>query len=111
MKDIKYFGKMDNPTSWAYVKGPCGDEMEFYLRIDNDIIEEVKFYTEGCIFTVACGAMTAHLALGKSIDGALSISPWTVINELEGIPKDHIHCSILAVTSLYRAITDYLLKE
>ncbi|MFH1287443.1 MAG: iron-sulfur cluster assembly scaffold protein [bacterium] len=110
VENMKYFGNMDNPTSWAYVQGPCGDNMKFYLLIDNGIIKDVKFNTDGCTFTVACGAMTAHLVLGKSINEALGISSGQVMNELDGLPKEHIHCSILAVTTLYRAIADYLLR-
>ena len=110
-KNPKHFGRMNDPASGAYIKGPCGDEMEFYLVIKNRVIEEVKFYTEGCIATVVCGSLTAQLALGKSIDDALGISPKKVIETLNGLPEDHCHCSILAVGALYRAIADYLLKR
>jgi len=110
-KNPKHFGRMNDPTGGAYIKGPCGDEMEFYLVIKNRVIEEVKFYTEGCIATVVCGSLTAQLALGKSIDEALGISPKKVIEALNGLPEDHCHCSILAVSTLYRAIADYLLKR
>ena len=105
------FGRMNNPTSAASIKGPCGDEMEFYLVIKDKIIEEVKFYTDGCIATRVCGSVTAQLVLGKSIDKALGISPKKVIESLNGLPEDHCHCSILAVSTLHRAIAGYLLKR
>ena len=111
IKNPRYFGRMNDPTSAAVVRGPCGDEMEFYLIIKDRTIEEVKFYTEGCISTVACGAVTAQLALGKSIDGALNISPAQIIETLTDLPQSQSHCSILAVSTLYRAIADYLLKK
>lgn len=110
-KHPKYFGRMNDPTSSAFIKGPCGDEMEFCLVINDRIIEDVKFYTNGCIATVVCGSMTAQLAFGKSVDEALGISPKEIINKLDGLPKDHCHCSILAVSTLYRAIAGYLLKK
>ena len=109
--DPKHFGRMNDPTSAAGIKGLCGDEMEFYLVIKNKIIEEVKFYTKGCIATVVCGSMTAQLALGKSIDEALGISPKEIINALNGLPQEYCHCSILAVSTLYKAIVDYLFKK
>ncbi|MGB2601718.1 MAG: iron-sulfur cluster assembly scaffold protein [Candidatus Omnitrophota bacterium] len=109
-KEPKYFGRMNAPTSSAYVKGPCGDEMEFYLVIKDKIIDDIKFYTEGCIAIHVCGSMTAGLVLGKTVDEALGISPQKVIDLLNGLPKNHCHCSILAVTALYKAIADYLLK-
>ncbi|MBU1854036.1 MAG: iron-sulfur cluster assembly scaffold protein [Candidatus Omnitrophica bacterium] len=109
-KDPKHFGRMNGPTSSAFIKGPCGDEMEFYLVIEDRIIKEVKFHTTGCIATIVCGSVAAQLALGKSIDEALSISPREIIGSLHGLPEEHSHCSILAVSTLYRAIADYLLK-
>lgn len=109
-RERKYFGRMNDPVSSAYVKGPCGDDMEFYLVIYNRIIEDIRFYTEGCTATIVCGSVTAGLALGKSIDDALGISPKEVMSNLKGFPPDHRHCSILSVTAIYRAIADYLFK-
>ncbi|NQT33266.1 MAG: iron-sulfur cluster assembly scaffold protein [Candidatus Omnitrophica bacterium] len=111
VKDTKHFGRMNAPTSSAYIKGPCGDEMEFYLVIKDKIIEEVKFYTEGCITTRICGSMTAQLALGKTVEDALGISPRKVIDLLKGLSENERHCSILAVSTLYKAIVDYLLAK
>ena len=84
--------------------------MEFYLLIDNNIIQEAKFYTNGCISTIVCGEITAQLAQGKNINNALGISPKQIKELLQGLPENHSHCSILAVSALYRAIADYLLK-
>ena len=110
-KDPKHFGRMNDPTSSAFIKGPCGDEMEFYLVIEDRIIKEAKFYTMGCIATIVCGSMVAQLALGKSIDEALGIAPREIIESLHGLSEGYSHCSILAVSTLYRAIADYLLKR
>lgn len=110
-KNPKHFGRMNDSTSAASIKGACGDEMEFYLVIKDKVIEEVKFYTKGCIATIVCGSMTAQLASGKPINKALGISPKKIIEALSGLPEDHCHCSILAVSALYRAIADYLLKK
>ncbi|OQB12754.1 MAG: NifU-like protein [Candidatus Omnitrophica bacterium ADurb.Bin205] len=107
----QYFGRMNDPVSSSYLKGPCGDAMEFYLVIDKDKITEIKYYTEGCQATRACAAMAATLASGKTIKEALSISAGEIIAKLKGLPEDHLHCSILSVSTLYRAIADYLLKK
>lgn len=109
--DLRYFGRMNDPTSASYLKGPCGDAMEFYLVIEQDRIVEVKYYTDGCHATRACAAMAAKLAEGKTITDALLVSAGKVIKRLKGLPEDHLHCSILAVSTLYRAIADYLLKR
>lgn len=109
--DKKYSGRMNDPVSSSYLKGPCGDAMEFYLVIEDNKITEIKYYTEGCHATMACAAITAKLADGKTIKEALSISAGEVIKNLKGLPEDHMHCSILSVSTFYRAIADYLLKQ
>ena len=109
-KDPQYLGRMTDPTAGAYVKGPCGDAMEFYLVIRDNVIHEIKFYTEECIATRVCGSVTAQLARGKSVREALGISPKQVMEIFDDLPETHSHCSILAVSTLHRAIADYLLK-
>ncbi|RJO63624.1 MAG: iron-sulfur cluster assembly scaffold protein [Candidatus Omnitrophota bacterium] len=107
----RYFGRMNDPVSSSYLKGPCGDAMEFYLVIEHGKITQIKYYTDGCHATRACAAMVAKLAEGKFIKEALSISAGEIITRLKGLPEDHLHCSILSVSTLYRAIADYLLKK
>ena len=111
INDQKYFGRMNDPVSSSYLKGPCGDAMEFYLVIKEGRISEIKYYTDGCHATRACAAMAAKLADGKTVKEALMISAGEVIARLKGLPEDHLHCSILSVSTLYRAIADYLLKK
>ncbi len=104
------FGRMNDPTAAASICGPCGDEMEFYLVIKDDIIREVKYFTSGCGNTRACGAAVANRARGRSVTDALSISAGELIRSGECEPREGRHCAILAVSTLYRAIADYLLK-
>lgn len=111
INDQRYFGRMNDPVSSSYLKGPCGDAMEFYLVIERGKIAEIKYYTDGCHATRACAAMVAKLAEGRFIKDALCISAGEVIAKLRGLPEDHLHCSILSVSTLYRAIADYLLKK
>jgi nitrogen fixation NifU-like protein len=84
LNDQELFGRMNDPTSPAYIKGPCGDEMEFYLVIEDNKITAVKYFTQGCDATRSCAAMTASLARGKIINEALSISSGEVIKKLKG---------------------------
>ncbi len=107
----RYFGRMNDPVSSSYLKGPCGDAMEFYLVIEHGKITQIKYYTDGCQATRACASMVAKLAEGKFIKEALSISAGEIIAKLKGLPEDHLHCSILSVSTLYRAIADYLLRK
>jgi nitrogen fixation NifU-like protein len=108
--DRSLFGRMTDSSSAASLKGPCGDEMEFYLNVENGIITEITYFTQGCSATRACAAMTACLARGRTLPEALSISANEVARRLEGLPESRLHCSILAVSTLYRAVAGYLLK-
>jgi len=110
VKDNKYFGQMNDPSGSAYIKGICGDQMEFYVVVENNKITDIKFHTDGCVYTTACGAMACALAAEKSLHDALGISAKQIITELKVLPKSHVHCAILAVSTLYKAIADYLLK-
>ena len=105
----EYFGRMNDPTSSALIKGACGDEMEFYLVIEKKVITEVRFFTEGCAATFACGKTVAQLAKNKTIEDALRISAQQVRDILHDLSDDYSHCAILAVSTLYKAIADYLL--
>jgi len=105
----EYFGRMNDPTASASIKGICGDEMEFYLVIRDDRIEDIRYYTNVCGNTRSCGYAVARRAKGRSINDALSISAGELIRSGECEPRAGRHCAILAVTTLYRAIADYLL--
>lgn len=106
----EFFGRMNDPTAASYVKGICGEEMEFYLVIEDRVITDIKFYTEGCGGTRACGAAVASLAVKKKVEDALRISAGEVIGALAPMPEEHKHCAILAAIALYKAIADYLLR-
>ncbi len=105
----KFFGQMNDPTASASIKGLCGDTMEFYLVIRDDRIEDVRYYTDGCGNTRACGAAVASRAKGLNVTDALSISAGEIIRSGECATEEGRHCAILSVTTFYRAIADYLL--
>jgi nitrogen fixation NifU-like protein len=103
-------GRMNDPSGAAWIKGLCGDTMEMYLAIEDNIVKEAKFYTDGCGATYACGSLATELAAGKDIYDALGISPKEIIDKLQNLPEDHRHCAVLAVSTLYKAIANYMLN-
>jgi len=105
----EFFGRMNDPTAAASIKGLCGDEMEFHLVIRDDQIVDIRYYTNGCGNTRSCGRSVARRAKGRSVTDALSISAGELIRSGECEAEAGRHCAILAVTTLYRAIADYLL--
>ncbi len=97
-------------TTWHAYEGPCGDTMQFFLKISNDIIEKASFITDGCGATVAAGSQTTLMIEGKSIDFAESLVPEDIDKALKGLPDDHKHCAELAIRTLHRSIENYKSK-
>jgi len=107
--DDPFFGRLNDPSSAACIRGLCGDEIEMYLVIEGGVIADVKYYTEGCDHTRVCGQAVARRAKGRTLLDALAISPREIIDAEAALPEDGRHCAILATSTLYRAIADYLL--
>ena len=101
-------GNMDAANGYASVTGPCGDTMEIWLKVRNDIVAEATFMTDGCGTTIAAGSMITKLAKGKSVSQALRISQEDVLSALDGLPEESKHCALLAANTLKAAVKDYL---
>ena len=91
-------------------QGPCGDTMEFFLKIKDDVIQKANFYTDGCGATVAAGSQMTLLVEGKTLDFVKTIQPRDLDNALKGLPGDHKHCAELSVNAIKKAIAKYKLK-
>jgi len=89
----------------------CGDIMKIYLKIDNDIISDVKFETFGCGSAIASSSMATELIKGQPISEALSLSNKAVVEALDGLPPHKIHCSVLAEEAIKSALKDYYDKN
>ncbi|MDO4563711.1 MAG: Fe-S cluster assembly scaffold protein NifU [Clostridia bacterium] len=85
----------------------CGDIMKMYMKIENDIIVDVKFKTFGCGAAIATSSMATELVKGKTVDEALALSNKTVVDALDGLPAVKLHCSVLAEEAIKAAIDDY----
>jgi nitrogen fixation NifU-like protein len=101
-------GSMDDADAYASVLGPCGDNMEVWLKVRDDHIKQITFWTDGCGATIACGSMATELAMGKTLGEALAISAEIIIRSLGGLPGNHIHCAGLASLTLKKAIIEYM---
>jgi nitrogen fixation NifU-like protein len=90
----------------------CGDIMQMFLKInDDEIIEDVKFKTFGCGAAIATSSMATEMIKGKSIDEALKLTNAAVVEALEGLPPQKIHCSVLAEEAVKAAVDDYYKKH
>lgn len=88
----------------------CGDLMTIYIKVKDNIIEDIKFKTFGCGAAIATSSMITEMAKNKTIEEALAITRNDVANELEGLPPVKMHCSNLAADALHAAIDDYKKK-
>ena len=103
IKEADGIGEVGNPV--------CGDMMTFYIRVKDNRLEDVKFQTFGCGAAIAVSSMVSEMAIGKTLEEALTITPSMVAQELEGLPKNKFHCSNLGAQALRKAIRDYANKK
>lgn len=111
-RDPRNVGEIENPDGIGHVGNPvCGDIMELYIKVEDNIITDAKFKTFGCGAAIATSSMVTELVTGKSIEEALKISNNAVAEALGGLPSIKMHCSVLAEEALQAAINDYLSKK
>lgn len=99
IEDADGIGEVGNAT--------CGDIMKIYLKIDKDIITDVKFKTFGCGAAIATSSMATEMIKGKPISEALKLTNKAVVEALDGLPPVKVHCSVLAEQAIKHAFADY----
>jgi nitrogen fixation NifU-like protein len=105
-------GEITNPSGVGEVgNSTCGDIMKIFLKVEDNIIKDIKFKTFGCGAAIATSSMVTEMAKGKTIDEALKISNKAVAEMLDGLPPQKMHCSNLAADALKKAIEDYKNKQ
>jgi len=107
-KNPKNQGTISNADAIGEVGNPtCGDVMKIYLKIKDDKIEDIKFETLGCAAAIAVSSAFTEIVKGKTIDEAMKITKDKIVKALGGLPAPKIHCSMLAVEALHKAIKSY----
>lgn len=104
-------GRLTHPDGYGRRTGDCGDTVEIYLSVDEQMIEDIAYQVDGCINTNACANTVIHMAQGINVDEAWAITPERVIDYLQTLPEGHRHCAELAVGALYQALADYNKKH
>ena len=105
-------GKIDDADGVGEVgNAKCGDIMKIYIKVDNNIITDVKFNTFGCGSAIASSSMATEMIKGKSLDDALELTNKAVAEALDGLPAHKTHCSVLAEEAIKAAIDDYKEKH
>lgn len=105
-------GEIDGANAVGQVgNAKCGDIMKIYMNIEDDVIKDVKFKTFGCGAAIATSSMATEMVKGKSVKEALELTNKAVMEALDGLPPEKIHCSVLAEEAIHSAIDDYYKKS
>ena len=111
-KNPRNVGVIENADGIGEVgNAKCGDIMRIYLKIDNDIITDVRFETFGCGSAIASSSMATEMIKGKPVSEALKLSNRAVAEALDGLPVHKLHCSVLAEEAIKAAVKDYYDKK
>jgi nitrogen fixation protein NifU and related proteins len=108
----RHIGQIENADGIGEVGNPvCGDMMSFYIKVKEGRLEDVKFKTFGCAAAIAVSSKTSDMAIGKTLEEAMQITPEKVAEELDGLPQVKFHCSNLGAQALHKAIENYWQKH
>ena len=112
LENPRNVGKLEDADGIGEVGNiKCGDIMRMYLKIENNVIVDVKFNTFGCGSAIATSSMATEMIKGKTLEEALKLSNQAVVEALDGLPPQKIHCSVLAEETVRAAIKDYYDKN
>ncbi len=105
-------GKIEDADGIGEVgNAKCGDIMKIYIKVEDDIITDVKFNTFGCGSAIASSSMATEMIKGKPVAEALELTNKAVVEALDGLPPQKVHCSVLAEEAIKAAIEDYYSKN
>ena len=108
----KNVGVIENADGDGMVgNAACGDIMKITIKVENNVIVDAKFQTFGCTAAIATSSTATEMVKGMTLDQALQLTNAKVVEELEGLPPQKIHCSVLAEEAIKKAIEDYYAKQ
>ena len=111
-KNPKNVGEVENYDGIGTVgNASCGDIMQITIKVENNVITDAKFKTFGCAAAVATSSTATDMIIGMTLEEALTVTNKKVVETLEGLPPQKIHCSVLAEESIKLAIEDYKSKQ
>ncbi|MBU0686335.1 MAG: Fe-S cluster assembly scaffold protein NifU [Candidatus Margulisbacteria bacterium] len=110
-KNPRNVGEIEDADGIGHIGSEvCGDIMDLYIKVKNNVLVDVKYKTYGCGAAIASGSMLTELIKGKTIDDVLKVTNKRVVEALGGLPGPKVHCSVLAEDALKSALNDYYLK-
>lgn len=111
-RNPRNLGKMEDADGVGEVgNAKCGDIMKMYIKVENDVITDIKFNTYGCASAIATSSMATEMIKGKPLSEAMKLTNKAVIEALDGLPPAKVHCSVLAEEAIKAAIADYYHRQ
>ena len=111
-KNPRNIGKMDDADSIGMVGDPsCGDTLMMFIKVNDEIITDVKYLVFGCAGSIATSSMASTMIMGKSIEDVLKLTDHDVVEALGGLPEEKEHCSNLGIQAVHAAIRNYREKN
>ena len=111
-KNPRNVGEIENADAIGEMGSKqCGDTMIVYLKVKDNIIEDIKFKTYGCCAAIASSSVATEMVKGKSLDEAEKLTKAMIVEKLGGLPEAKVHCSLLAEDAIHEAIKNYRAKQ
>jgi len=111
-KEPRNVGILDDADGIGEIGDPtCGDFMRVFIKVDENVIKDVKYQIRGCPASIAVASAMTELAIGKDLDDALMLTDEVVLEALDGLPDDKLHYSVLGITGLRKAIQDHFMRH
>jgi len=108
----KNIGKISKPDGYAQIGNMvCGDQLDFFLKVEKGKIKDVKFLSFGCASNIATASVMTEKVKGMTIEEAKKYAWQKIVDDLGGLPQQKVHCSVMAVQGLKKAILDYESKQ
>jgi nitrogen fixation NifU-like protein len=108
VRNPRNVGKMADANVVVQAGDPdCGDALLFFLKIEDNVVRDIKFLIKGCGAAIATTSVATELVMGKGLDEVLQVTDVTIANALDGLPEEKMHCSNIAATALHAAVRQY----
>jgi len=107
-KNPKNVGTIEDASGVGEIGDPsCGDFLKVFIKVEKDVVIDVKYQIKGCPAAISCASVMTELAIGKDLDDAMMLTEDDIVTALDGLPEFKIHCSALGAAGLQKAIIDY----
>jgi nitrogen fixation NifU-like protein len=104
-RNPRFCGRIERPTGYARITGDCGDTMEIFLLLEDAIVSDASFTTTGCASSAVCASVACELAVGKAPADVKRVTGEMILEVIEGLPEDNVHCAFLAAETLQAALS------